>query len=155
MKFRKTLYSGTAMLVLAASACSTGGQGPSSVEDKAGKFITDALNGISPAQSQAPFSSKWSGCSEETPGVHRFSFERSINVVGVTKANAQPVIDQVLAYWQKTGYTLRAPEPDSTTREVDLPKDPGWTITVGVDGDQMFVTVSSGCVHVSSDPKTG
>jgi len=32
-----------------------------------------------------------------------------------------------------------------------------WTLLIGVepDGSQMFLTVDSGCVHVSSDPKTG
>ena len=155
MKLHKVSFFTVAALALSLTACSApGGSSPTSTEDKAAKFASDSLTGVSPAPAQSVDSAKWSGCSEETPGVHRFEYARSVRLQ-VSKADQQSIIDQVLASWKKSGYTVHAVDPgDPAIRDADA-KDPGWTLSLRiVDDTGMFLIVNSGCVHVSSDPKT-
>lgn len=132
---------------------SAGGDSPKSVEDEAGKLVSDSLGALTPAAAQTVRDSKWSPCSEETPGVHRSEYQRVVDF-DVAKEQAQRAIDQIKAEWGKKGYTAK-PQAPGDPRVSALGKG-DWTLLVGVeaDGSQMFITVDSGCVNVSSDPKT-
>ncbi|MEY9925584.1 hypothetical protein ABH926_000204 [Catenulispora sp. GP43] len=145
-----------AAIVLIIGGCGgTGGSSPSSVEDRAAKLTAESLAVLTPAPNQAVERTEWSPCSEDTPGVHRFSYERVIHL-SVDKAASQPVFDQELAYWGKQGYVLDPQEPNNPTRSARPYKnDADWSVGVGFDNDgQMFLSVDANCVHVSSDPKT-
>lgn len=105
-------------------------------------------------QNYVVLETRWSKCSEETPGVHRAAYMYVLGL-GVGKAESQPVYDQLSAYWQKQGYKPEKSGGDPAP-EVFLPKDSDWSIGAGVDNNnQVFITVSANCVHVSFDPKTG
>jgi hypothetical protein len=149
---------GVALAALTAPAltgCSSvSGQSPKSVEDDAGKMVSDSLGALTPAVTQTVRDSKWSPCSQETPGVHRSEYQKVVDF-DVSKANSQQAISQITAEWGKKGYTVKPQLPDDP--RVSATGKDDWTLLVGLetDGSQMFVTVDSGCVHVSSDPKTG
>ncbi|MEY9925583.1 hypothetical protein ABH926_000203 [Catenulispora sp. GP43] len=129
------------------------GDSPKSVEDDAAKMVTDSLGALTPAVTQTVRDSKWSPCSEETPGVHRSEYQRVVDF-DVAQADAQRAIGQITAEWGKKGYTTK-PQAPGDPRASALGKG-DWTLLVGVetDGSQMFLTVDSGCVNVSSDPKS-
>jgi hypothetical protein len=157
MRLRTAVSVGIAVAALSTpllSGCSSvSGDSPKSVEDDAGKMVTDSLGALTPAVTQTVRTSKWSPCSEETPGVHRFEYQRVVDF-DVASADAQRAIDQIKAEWGKKGYTAK-PQAPGDPRVSALGKG-DWTLLVGVetDGSQMFITVDSGCVNVSSDPKT-
>src|SRR4051812_24601695 len=118
MRLRTTLSMCSAALVLVLTGCGssvTGGDAPKTVEDKATKLAAESLAALSPAPTSSVVRNKWEKCSEETPGVHRFSYQYALKL-GVDKLASQPVFDQALAYWQKQGYTLEPQTPDNPTR---------------------------------------
>ena len=158
MKLRTTLGTCGAALTLALAGCggsATGGDAPKTVEDKAAKLAADSSHAVVPVPGQSVEQTEWTKCSEETPGVHRFSYEYVLKL-SVEKSGSQPVMDQEVAYWTKQGYTVQPTRSDNPTRQAYLPKDSDWSIGMGIDNDGlMFLTVSANCVHVSSDPKTG
>jgi hypothetical protein len=157
MRLRTAVSAGIAAAALAipllAGCSSASGDSPKSVEDDAAKMVSDSLGVLTPAVTQTVRDSRWSPCSEETPGVHRAEYQRVVDF-DVAKADAQRAIDQIKAEWGKKGYTLK-PQAPGDPRVSALGKG-DWALLVGVetDGSQMFVTVDSGCVNVSSEPKT-
>lgn len=158
MRLRRAVAAGTFLAVSFApvlSGCGgVSGQSPKSVEDDAAKMVSDSLGALTPAVAQTVRDSTWSPCSQDTPGVHRFEYQRVVDFAAA-RADEKRAVGQITAEWRAKGYTLKARQPDDP-RVSALGKD-DWTLLVGAetDGSQMFITVDSGCVHVSSDPKTG
>lgn len=154
MRNRTTVSAGIASIVLGLSSCGVTGQSPKSVENEIGKMVSDSLGVLSPAVSQKVVKSEWSPCSEETPGVHRAEYKRVVDF-DVSQADSQKAIDLITAEWKKKGYDLEAQMPDDPRVRADGKDNLVLLLGVEPGGNQMFLTIDSGCVHVSSDPKTG
>lgn len=155
MRLRIAVSAGIAVAVLGLTSCSSvTGQSPKSVEDQAGKMVSDSLGVFTPAVSQTVVSSDWGPCSEDTPGMHRSDYQRVVDF-NLAQTDSAKAIGQITAEWRKRGYTMK-PQPPGDLRARASGKDE-WSLLVGVEpsGTQMFITIDSGCVDVSSDPKTG
>jgi hypothetical protein len=146
-----------AVVALAATAgCGVGGTDPKSVVNKAQSLAQETLEAIRPtigsAATTSVDSSRWEKCSTETPGVHRFSYSYVLNV-DVPKDASQAAMDAAKAHFIKAGYTLDIPDPKTARVGGALPKS-NWWVGVGIqDKSSMFISVDSGCVPTSSDPK--
>ena len=148
-----------AVVALAATAgCGASaddGTDPKSVVKKAQTRAQETLEAVRPTSGSAATSVKrsgWKKCSTETPGVHRFTYDYVLKV-DVSKDASQPVMDAAKAHFTKAGYTLDFPDPKTARVGAELPKS-DWWVGVGVqDEASMFISVSSGCVPTSSDPK--
>ncbi|MER6384200.1 hypothetical protein [Streptomyces sp. NPDC001250] len=132
-----------------------GGTDPKSVVERAQSLAQETLEAVRPTIGSATASvdsSRWSKCSTETPGVHRFSYAYVLKV-NVRKDASQPVMDAAKAYFAKAGYRLDIPDPRMARVGGALPKS-HWWVGVGVqDKSFMFISIDSGCVFTSSDPK--
>lgn len=149
-----------AVVALAATAGCGGSEGvggtdPKSVVKKAQTLAQETLEAIRPTIGSAATSLKrsgWKKCSTETPGVHRFTYDYVLKV-DVRKDASQPVMDAAKAHFAKAGYTPDVPDPKTARVGAELPKG-DWWVGVGVqDESSMFISISSGCVPTSSDPK--
>ncbi|MGW1282759.1 hypothetical protein ACWD4N_03345 [Streptomyces sp. NPDC002586] len=132
-----------------------GGTDPKSVVKKAKSLEQETLEAIRPNIGSAATSvdsSRWSKCSTETPGVHRFAYAYVLKV-DVPKATSQPVMDAAKTHFTKAGYTLDIPDPKMARVGGTLPKS-NWWVGVGVQDDSsMFISIDSDCIPTSSDPK--
>lgn len=117
-------------------------------------MVSDSLGVFTPAVSQTMVSSHWSPCSEETPGVRRSDYQRVV-AFNIAQVDAPKATSQITTEWKRKGYILK-PQPPGDPRVRATGKN-DWSLLVGVEpsGTQMFITIDSGCVDVSSDPKAG
>ncbi|MGW1290561.1 hypothetical protein ACWD4N_45050, partial [Streptomyces sp. NPDC002586] len=130
-----------------------GGTDPKSVVKKAQALAQVTLQAVRPAIGSAATSvdsSRWSKCSTETPGVHRFSYAYVLKV-DVPKDASQPVMDAAKAHFAKVGYTLDIPEPKMARVGGTLPKS-NWWVGVGVQDPPAPAPASS---RRRSRPRSG
>lgn len=151
----------TAVLAMAAAGCggimNHGSTSPSSVEKKGHTLTQQTLDAIRPALGSAGTSvdrAGWHKCDTETPGQHRFEYTSTLRV-DVPEAQSEQVIAAARAHFEKEGYSLDAPDPQGA-QVAATDKNSPWRVGVGVNNDKksMFLSVDSGCVGVSHDPKT-
>ncbi|MFE9452676.1 hypothetical protein [Streptomyces sp. NPDC006739] len=157
------LHKGAAAAAVAALAATAGcggagivGTDPKSVIKKAQTLAQETLDAIRPTLGSAATSvdsSGWHKCTTETPGVHRFTYDYVLKI-DVPKAASGPVMDAAKAHFTKSGYSPDLPDPGTARVGARLPKGEWW-VGVGVqDESSMFISIDSGCVPTSSDPKT-
>jgi hypothetical protein len=132
----------------------TTGASPGSVEDKATKYVNETLDGISPSPTEMLDREGWSLCSEETPFVKRGEYQRTVDIGPDDNEEPAQLINEVLASLQHNGYpvTTYASSTDSDSDTYGADMDSDWSITLGKVANQVFLTIDSGCVHVSSVP---
>ncbi|SEG42029.1 hypothetical protein SAMN05216223_10579 [Actinacidiphila yanglinensis] len=133
-----------------------GGTSPSSVEKKARTLTRQTLDAIRPAAGSAGTSvtgGTWQQCSTETPGTHRFEY-RYVVTLDVPQERSEDVMTAARAHFVEQGYRLDLPDPGTARVGATEPHATYW-VAVGVNSDKksMFLSVDSGCVGVSHDPK--
>jgi hypothetical protein len=148
-----------ALMVLVTAACggsvNDGNVSPDSVEKKADTLTQQTLDAVRPVIGSATTSVEhqgWVRCSTETPGDHRFDYTYILKL-DVLVQNPKAVLAAAKAHFVKEGYL---PNPPQTGRVSARGAHSTWGVAVGVDDDNksMFISIDSGCVSTSHDPKT-
>ena len=143
------------LAMLAAGGCGGGGTSPASVEKKASTLTQQTLDAIRPDIGPATTSvdhQGWKSCGTETPGDHEFEYTYILKLnVPVQKSKA--VMAAAKAHFAKEGYV---PDPPQSARAGATEAHSTWWVAVGVDNGNksMFISIDSGCVSTSHDPKT-
>lgn len=155
-KGRRLVSAAASVLVmLAAGGCGGGGTSPASVEKKASTLTQQTLDAIRPDIDPATTSVEhqgWEQCSTETPGDHRFDYTYILKL-DVVVQDPKAVLAAAKAHFAKEGYL---PNPPQTGRVSARGAHSTWGVAVGVDNGNksMFISIDSGCVSTSHDPKT-
>jgi len=150
---RAVAVSGLMAALLTLAGCGADGRNPNAVESDVGKVGIATLAAVVPVPEHSAIESKWRACAEDTTGARHAKYEY-LTHLSVFKPDEQPVLRQVAAYWQKNGYSRQDQLPGVSIVTASVPSHAGWSIAVGVDDDnQMFLSVETGCLPVSSDLK--
>ncbi|MEW2622202.1 hypothetical protein [Streptomyces sp. NPDC048106] len=151
------MVAAVAALAVTTGCGGSGGDGkdPQSVVKKARSLAQETLEAVRPAIGSADTSvdgGSWEKCPTEAPGPDRFSYGYGLRL-DVPKAASRPVLDAAKAHFVKAGYTLDAPDPNAARVGGKLPQSEWWA-GVGVQNESsMFISIGSGCVPMSSDPR--
>ncbi|MFJ2959417.1 hypothetical protein [Streptomyces sp. NPDC087270] len=148
-----------ALLLSLTSACGAVDKGdvqPDAVEKKAHTLTQQTLDAIHPSTGAAPtsvYSDRWSKCTTETPGQHRFEYDYILKLT-VAPNQVKPAITAAHAYFAKEGYKSDyTPYPDRHAGAT-IPKST-WTVALGLSTSKvLLLEVDSDCVFTRHDPKT-
>jgi hypothetical protein len=124
---------------------------PKTIQQKASDEVAKTVAAIAPVTQGKVTSSQWSTCSQETPGVHRYSYEYSVDL-NASGADPASVVSRIRQYWTSHQYGTVFQDGDQV--DANLPNEKlNWSAKTGLDESHMpFLTVNVDCVTTSSDP---
>ncbi|WP_037910726.1 hypothetical protein [Actinacidiphila yeochonensis] len=152
------LAAAVALLVLT-SGCAAVHQGdvqPTDVEKKADALIertVAALRPVTGTTKATVYDRRWTRCSTETPGQHRFDYVYGLSLA-VPQAKAAAVMRAANAFFAKRGYRVGYSDAPDKRTSADLSKS-HESIGLGVqNAGHIAVLYDSDCVFTRHDPKT-
>ena len=128
---------------------------PGDVEKKAHTLVQQTLTAIRPVAGNAKATvvdQKWTRCSTEEPGQHRFDYSIGVSTT-VPAAKAKAALAAVRAEYKRRGYRIDyVPHPDTSVAG-SIPKA-NWFFGVDIRGTtSLRVDVDSDCVFTRHDPE--